>query len=193
MSPRRVPRAGALLLAPGAGSSRDHEGLVAIEHAVAPLPVARMDFPYRTAGRKFPDPPARLIAAVQAEAEALVAEAGIEPERLVVGGRSMGGRICSMAVASGLVPAAGVVLVAYPLYQPGRTEKRRVEHLPGLRMPVLIVQGTRDPLGYPDDILEAAKLIPGPVTHVWIDKGNHSLKGVDTFVAEAVAAWIAQL
>jgi len=193
VSPRRSPRAGALLLAPGAGSNRDHSCLVAIEQAVAPLPVSRMDFPYRKAGRKVPDPPKRLLAAVVEEAERLVTEAHIAPERLVVGGRSMGGRYCSMAVAQGAVKAAGVVLVSYPLYQPGRMEKRRIEHLPDLSVPVLFVQGTRDPLGYPDDILEAAALIPGPVAHVWIERGHHTLEGADAEVAQAVATWIAAL
>ena len=97
----------AVLLFPGAGSGRDHPALVAIERALAPLPVVRADFPYRREGRKAPDRPAKLIACVRDEAAALADKAGIDPAGVVLGGRSMGGRMCSMAVAEGL-PAAGV-------------------------------------------------------------------------------------
>jgi uncharacterized protein len=189
---RRSPRGGALLLAPGAGSSRDNPSLVAIEAAVSPLPVTRMDFPYRQAGRKAPDRPAVLLAAVREEAAALCAAAGVEPERLVLGGRSMGGRMCSMAVADGL-PAAGLVLIAYPLHPPGRPDKLRTEHLPSLHVPCLFVSGTKDPFGSPDELTAATASIPGAVTHEWIDGGRHDLKGADRRVAELVAAWIGNL
>jgi len=91
--------AGALLLFPGAGSNRDHGSLVAIEREVAPVPVMRADFPYRKAGRSSPDRPPVLLQSVVDEASSLVAGKRIRANRLVLGGRSMGGRICSMAVA----------------------------------------------------------------------------------------------
>ncbi len=94
-----------------------------------PLPVERMDFPYRSAGRKAPDRPPVLLDAVRAEAAALVERAGVAPDRLALGGRSMGGRMCSMAVADGL-PAAALVLVSYPLHPPGRPDHLRTAHLP---------------------------------------------------------------
>jgi len=181
---------GAMLLAPGAGSSRDHPALRAIEAAVAPLPVARMDFPYRKAGRRAPDRPPVLLAAVREEAAALAASAGVAPDRLVLGGRSMGGRMCSMAVADGL-PALGLVLVSYPLHPPGRPDRRRVEHLPALTVPCLFVSGTRDPFGTPEELEEATAAIPGPVTHVWLEGARHELKGLDAEVAEAVVSWMA--
>jgi len=105
-----MSKPGALLLAPGAGSSSEHPSLRAIEAAVAPLPVARMDFPYRKAGRKAPDRTPVLLAAVADEAAALVARAHIRSNRLALGGRSMGGRMCSMAVADG-VPATALFLI----------------------------------------------------------------------------------
>ena len=85
---------GALLLTPGAGSDRHHPSLVAIEEAVASVAVTRVDFPYRRAGRKAPDPAHRMVACVVEEATALAARAGVPPERVFLGGRSMGGRIC---------------------------------------------------------------------------------------------------
>jgi predicted alpha/beta-hydrolase family hydrolase len=181
--------AGALLLAPGAGSNRDHPSLLAIEAAVAPLPVVRMDFPYRRAGRRAPDRAPVLLAAVSEEAAALATAAHVRPRRLVLGGRSMGGRICSMAVADGL-PAAGLVLISYPLHPPGKADRRRTEHLPRLTVPCLFVSGTRDPFGTPEELEEAAAPIPGLVTHQWIDGGRHDLRGADAAVASTVAGWL---
>src|SRR5215216_2376395 len=171
-------RPGALLLAPGAASNRDNPSLRAIEQAVAPMPVARMDFPYRKAGRRAPDRPPVLLAAVQEEADALVKEARIRPGRLALGGRSMGGRICSMAVAEGL-PAAALVLISYPLHPPGKPENLRVEHLARLTVPCLFISGTRDPFGTPDELTRGTATIPGPVTQEWIDGAGHELKGAD--------------
>ena len=188
----KAPRVGALLLAPGAGASSQSPSLVAIEAAVAPLPVERMDFPYRLAGRKAPDRPPVLLDAVRAAAAGLVERAAVAPDRLALGGRSMGGRMCSMAVADGL-PAAALVLVAYPLHPPGRPDNLRTAHLPVLTVPCLFVQGTRDPFGSPDELTAATATIPGPVTHEWIDGGRHDLKGADRRIGELVAAWLSGL
>lgn len=187
----RRRRPGALLLAPGAGADRDHHTLVAVATAVAPLPSARMDFPARKAGRRGVDRPPVAIAAVRAEAEALVASAGIAANRLVLGGRSFGGRMCSMAVAEGL-PAAGLVLLSYPLHPPGKPDRLRVEHLPLLDLPCLFVSGERDPFGSPDEFASAIEPIPGPVTQVWVP-GAHDPRGQDDAVSAAVAEWIRDL
>ena len=194
MAGRRIARSGvgALLLAPGAGSDSRQPSLVAIEAAVAPLPVERMDFPYRLAGRKAPDRPPVLLAAVREAAAALVARAAIDDHRLALGGRSMGGRMCSMAVADGL-PAAALVLISYPLHPPGRPDTLRTEHLPSLSVPCLFVSGTRDPFGAPDELTAATAAIPGPVTHEWIDGGRHDLRGADRHIADLVATWLSTL
>ena len=184
--------AGAVLLFPGAGSGRDHPALMAIERSLAPLPVVRADFPYRREGRKAPDRPPKLIACVRDEAAALADGAGIDPAAVVLGGRSMGGRICSMAVAEGL-PAAGLALISYPLHPPGRADKLRVDHFPDIKVPCLFVSGTRDPFGTPEELEARTAAIGGKVTHVWIDGGRHEMKGADDAVAEAVAAWVGGL
>lgn len=185
---------GALLLTPGASADRNQPALVAIEEAVAPLGVAvsRIDFPYTRAGRKSPDRPPVLLATVVEEAADLVRRAGVEPARLVLGGRSMGGRMCSMAVADGL-PAAGLVLVSYPLHPPGRPERLRTEHFLDITVPCLFVSGTRDAFGTPAELESATAAIPAPVTHRWLDGGDHGLRGRDRPVAELVAPWIAEL
>jgi predicted alpha/beta-hydrolase family hydrolase len=191
MSPRAARRTkpGALLLFPGAGSPASHPALVAIEQAVAPLPTRRADFPYRREGRRAPDRPPKLLACVVEEAGLLAERAGVAPEQLVLGGRSMGGRMCSIAVADGL-PAAGLVLIAYPLHPPGKPENLRVEHFPRLTVPCLFITGTKDPFGTPEEREHHARAIPGPVEHVWIDGGRHDLKGADDEVAAAVARWL---
>ena len=189
-----MPAPAALLLAPGAGADRTQAQLVAIDEAVRALgwEVARMDFPYRLAGRRAPDRPPVLLDAVRAAAAELVERAGIPPERLVLGGRSMGGRICSMAVAAGL-PAAGLVLVSYPLHPPGRLDKQaeRTAHFPRLHVPCLFVSGTRDAFGTPEELQAATTSIAGPVTHVWLEGAAHDLRRRDAEVAGRVARWAA--
>lgn len=182
----------AMLLFPGAGSDRNQKSLVLIEETLAPLPVGRADFFYRREGRRAPDRPPKLIAAVEEESAALIERTGADPAKVVYGGRSMGGRICSMVVADGM-PAAGLVLIAYPLHPPGKPEKLRIEHLPQLEVPCLFISGTRDTFGKPDELEAHTKAIPGPVTHVWIDKVGHELKNADARIAEAVQEWIAGL
>ncbi len=181
-----------LLLAPGAGASRESPALVAVEAAVAPLPVVRMDFPYRKAGRRTPDRPPVLLAAVREGAAELSARTGVPPPRLVLGGRSMGGRICSMAVAEG-VPALGLVLVSYPLHPPGKPGQLRAEHFPSLDLPCLFVSGTRDAFGSPVELEAATAAIPGQVTHVWVEGGDHGLRRKDAAVATAVRRWLEAL
>jgi len=178
-----------LLLAPGAGAGRDQPALVAIDKrlAEAGVKVVRMDFPYRKAGRRSPDRPPVLLAAVEEEAETF----GGLVDELLLGGRSMGGRICSMAVAAGL-KAAGLVLISYPLHPPGRPERRRDEHFSELNVPCLFISGTRDQFGSPDELESATRAIPGPVTHRWIEGKDHALRGTDQQVAGTVADWFAE-
>lgn len=190
MTPARAKKPDrALLLTPGAGADRDQPSLVAIERSLAPVPVERMDFPYRLAGRKSPDKPAVLLAAVREGAAGLAQRTGLEPDRLVLGGRSMGGRICSMAVADGLA-ARALVLISYPLHPPGKPETLRTEHLPRLGVPCLFVSGTRDAFGTPAELEAATKTIPGDVTHVWVEGGDHGLRRKDDQVAEIVSGWV---
>ena len=185
MSRRRTPR---LVLFPGAGSTRDHGSLVEIEQAVAPRPCVRADFPYRKAGRRAPDRAPVLLDAVVAEVAAL--PRGGAP---VLGGRSMGGRICSMAVAEGRVRAAGLVLVSYPLHPPGKPDRLRVEHLPDIAVPCLFVHGTKDDFGSPDELQRWTATIPGAVTHHFVENGRHDLKNKDGVIAEVIADWMASL
>ncbi len=192
MSRSGAGTAGALLLTPGAGSDRDHHTLVAIEEAVAPLPVCRVDFPYRREGRKAPDRAPKLVAAVVEAVGDLIGRTGVAPERVVLGGRSMGGRICSMAVAEGLA-SKGLVLISYPLHPPGKPERLRVDHFPRLNLPCLFISGTRDPFGTPEELTAAVEAIPGPVTIEWVEGARHDLAGADEAITELVRAWLTSI
>ena len=178
-----------LLLFPGAGASRDQATLVAVDKAVAPeWSTVRADFPYRRDGRRAPDRPAKLMAAVREEIDAIDGD-------VVVGGRSMGGRMCSMvaAGADGSSPpasVAGVLAISYPLHPPGKPDSLRVEHLPDISVPCLFVHGTRDPFGTPDELVRWTDTITGPVTHHWIEGRGHDLKGADAEVAAVARDWL---
>ncbi len=191
--PRRQMAAWGVLLAPGASASSDQSALVAIDKAVSDLGgrVRRMDFPYRLAGRRAPDKAEVLVAAVMKEAASFTSEMGLPLNRLFAGGRSMGGRICSMAVAEGL-GAAGLVLVSYPLHPPSRPERSRTEHFGALDLPCLFVSGTRDAFASPAELEAAVALVPGPVTLEWVEGGDHGLRRRDDQVAGIVARWLGE-
>ena len=178
-----------MLLTPGAGSGRDHATLLAIEASVAPLPVARIDFPYRRAGRRAPDRAPVLLQCVRDETAAFAERLGVEARRLVLGGRSMGGRMCSLAVADGLA-AAGLVLISYPLHPPGKPENLRTAHFPQLAVPCLFVSGDRDSFGTPDELRHHTASIAGPVELHFIAGGRHDLSKVDGQIVAAVTAWL---
>jgi len=108
----------------------------------AELDTLRFNFPYAEQGRKAPDRAPALIEAFNA---AMAAARERDPNRPVfAGGKSMGGRMASMAVAEGM-EAAGLIFIGYPLHPPGNPEKIRDEHLYGIRVPMLFLQGTEDP------------------------------------------------
>lgn len=184
-----------LLLYPGAGSSSTHPSLVAIEQSVAPQRCVRADFTYRKQGRRAPDRAPVLLAAIREEIALLESD-----QQLVIGGRSMGGRMCSMIAAGvdGQPPPTdlvGLVLISYPLHPPGRPDRLRVEHLPAIQVPTLFVSGTRDAFGTPDELSRwtATMSVEAAVEHVWLDGKGHDLKGADQLIADAVAAFVGRL
>ena len=185
----------ALLLTPGAGGGADHRTLVDIEDALSGrLPVRRHDFAYRRAGRRAPPRAARVVDELTGDLPQIAAELGVSPDGLVIGGRSFGGRVCSMAVADG-ARAAGLVLLSYPLHPPERPEGLRTEHFPLIRVPCLFVSGTRDPFATPDDLSEHTEAIRGPVTIRFIDGARHDPNTVAArrAVVEHVGKWLDSL
>lgn len=183
-----VPPTG-LILFHGAGGNREHHLFLALE-AGLDIPVARVDFPYRrkNPGRRPPDRMPKLVAAINEAAEEWASTWALDPAGLVFGGRSMGGRAASIAVSEGL-PAAGLVLLSYPLHPPGKPDKLRVDHFGLVRCPVLLVQGRRDPFGTVAEFEQHLPALAGPVQVEWLD-GNHDPKPtLDADVVSLVGRW----
>ena len=181
------------MLTPGASAGRDHPGLVAIDEAVTRvgLVAERVEFPGQAAGKRRTDPPAVCIETVRAASAALAQRLSAPASRIAVGGRSFGGRMCSMAVAEGL-DAAALVLVSYPLHPPGKPDTLRTTHFADLRLPCLFVSGRRDAFAAPDELERETTAIAGPVTLVFVD-GDHSLRKGQGDAADAVASWLTGL
>jgi len=183
-------RIAGLLLTPGASARREQSGLVAIDEVVtrAGVAVERIEFPGQAAGRRRTDPPAVCIETVRAATSALAVRLAVPTRRIAIGGRSFGGRMCSMAAAEGLQVAA-LVLVSYPLHPPGRPDRLRTEHFPELRLPCLFVSGRRDAFATPEELERETAAIPGPVTLEFV-AGDHSLRKSEAEVAGIVASWV---
>jgi predicted alpha/beta-hydrolase family hydrolase len=184
-----------VVLFPGAGSSRDHAALIAIENQLSPLHVLRVDFPYRKAGKRFPDKAPVLVQCVKDEVRAIAKSIGCETTDLVIGGRSMGGRMCTMAVSDteDALRVAGVMCIGYPLHPPKKPEQLRTEHLPRLTTKALFISGTRDEFGTPEELTSAFSLLPSPPTVHLIEGGRHELKGHDESVATLIQDWLRTL
>jgi len=175
-------RTGLLCLGHGAGGGTDAPDLVAVTGAAASAgwTVARIDQPYRVAGRRAPAPAPRLDEAWVAVVTGLRDRLPAGP--LVTGGRSSGARVaCRTATACG---ATGVVCLAFPLVPPQRPERSRLPELLEVGVPALVVQGERDPFGAPD-------AFPSRLTVVAVP-GDHSLRSSAAAVSAAVAGWLAQ-
>ena len=182
-----------VMLYPGAGSGRDHSSLVAVEQRLGrSAAVERIDFPYRREGRRAPDRAPKLMGSIRDD----LAGFGRRRGSIVMGGRSMGGRMASMVAADvdgagAVARLAGLVLICYPLHPPAEPDKLRVEHLADISVPCLFISGTRDPFGSPDELMRWTSEIAAPVEHVWIEGGRHDLGGADSTIADAVAGFTA--
>lgn len=182
-----------LLWTHGAGSDRNHRTSLALE-AGLDLPVHRIDFWYRrVGGRRPPDPAARLIECIATESAAFAAELGAGVERIVCGGRSLGGRMCTMAVA-GSLRAAGVVCLSYPLHPPGRPDRLRTAHFAAIDVPLLMINGDRDPFGSPEEFRRELQAISAPLELHWLPGQGHSPKPeFDEIIVATVRRFIAGL
>jgi predicted alpha/beta-hydrolase family hydrolase len=186
----------------GAGGSMSDRGMLATADAFRDhgIGVVRFNFLYKERRSGRPDPMPVLMettAAVVARARA-----ELSPERVVIGGRSMGGRAASMLAADGYA-ADGLLLLAYPLHPAGQPEKLRDAHLSTIRMPVLAFSGTRDTLCTRELMERALRTVTAPWDMRWIDGADHSfhvLKSSGTndaavmaHIAASSAAWLARL
>jgi predicted alpha/beta-hydrolase family hydrolase len=163
----------------GAGGSMSDKGMLATAAALrsAGIGVVRYNFVYKEKGDRRPDFMPKLMDTVTAVVERVRSELGSVPEartdRLLIGGRSMGGRAASMLAARGF-EAAGLLLLAYPLHPAGKPEQLRDKHLPQIRMPVLCFNGTRDPLCTRALMERALTTVTAPWQMEWADGADHS-------------------
>ena len=163
-----------LLLAHGAGAPMDSDFMELLSNSLAGqgVRVLRFEFPYMAArrqgaGKRPPNPMPILLDSFREHYGAL-ANAG----PLFIGGKSMGGRVASL-LADELAPA-GVICFGYPFHPPGKPERTRTDHLAGLATPTLILQGTRDPFGKPDEV--AGYALSRQIQVSWLESGDHDLK-----------------
>jgi predicted alpha/beta-hydrolase family hydrolase len=173
--PSRTKPAPVLVVAPGAGSTLDHPFLAGFTdamngHGVATL---RFNFSYKEQGRKAPDPEGTLREIWLATFKEAASRAKGGP--VFAGGKSLGGRIASMCVADGM-PAAGLVFLGYPLHPPGKPERIRDEHLYRIEVPMLFIQGTKDPFAKPELLQKVLKRLGDRAELVPIEGGDHSFR-----------------
>jgi len=164
-----------VILAHGAGNdmsnpvlSMVHEGLAATGFVCV-----KFNFPYTQAGRRAPDRAPVLEDCYRHVIAAIRSDPGLATDRIVIGGKSMGGRMASHLAAQGEA-VAGLLFLGYPLHPPGKVEQMRIAHLPKIRVPMLFFAGTRDPLCRLDLLQEAFKQLRAPVVLHIIDGGDHS-------------------
>jgi predicted alpha/beta-hydrolase family hydrolase len=186
-----------LVLAHGAGGNMRSPFLAAFASGLAAQGVGclRFNFAYSEAGRRGPDPETTL----RAVWDAAFQKAGEIGGPLWVGGKSMGGRIASMMVADGDLDAAGLVFVGYPLHAPGKADRLRDEHLGGIKVRMLFLQGTADPFARWDLLEAVVKRLGRNATLHRVEGGDHSFRvrgrpkddaGTATALAEVAARFI---
>lgn len=191
----------AVVLAHGAGGNRRTPLLTTVAEGVAAAGhrVILMNFPYTEDKRRAPDPHALLEATI--DAVATYAEGTLGARRVVLGGKSMGGRMASQLVARGR-PAAGLVFIGYPLHPPGRVDSLRDAHLERIAAPMLFIQGTRDALARWDLMEAVAARLPRATLHR-VEDGDHSFRvlkrtartpaEVEAGIVSAITSWMARL
>jgi len=190
-----------LILGHGAGANQlsGFMRLFAAGLAERGLDVVTFNFLYTEQGRKIPDPAPRLESCYRAVIDAVVKHKKLKGNRLVIGGKSMGGRIASQVAASQPADIDGLVFLGYPLHPPGRPDKLRSEHLPKIKAPMLFVQGSRDAFGTKQEIEALIKKLKLPAELYSNEGGDHSLKApksvgpqdeIYTEAMNAIVNWI---
>ena len=186
-----------LVLAHGAGAAMDSPGMTAIASAVAEqgIRVARFEFAYmagRREGVRKPPPRGDSLLGEYRDAVASVLDEAPQAKPLFIGGHSLGGRVASM-VAQELYDAgviAGLVCFSYPFHPPAKPDQLRTAHLLELTVPTLIIQGTRDEFGSPDEVA-GYNLSPTIDVH-WLGDGDHSLRPRKTISGRTYAQNLAE-
>ena len=187
------------LCAHGAGGNLNDRGVVKTAEVLRAhgVDTVRFNFAYRERKSSRPDPMLKLTSCIEAVVRRVRDE--LRPRRLIIGGRSMGGRASSVLAAQGF-PCDGLLLLAYPLHPPGRPQQLRSAHLPDITVPALCINGTRDDFCTPALMKEVLQTVQPTFRMHWIDGADHSfhvLKSsgrtdadVMAEIGTVVAAWL---
>jgi predicted alpha/beta-hydrolase family hydrolase len=202
----RAARAGiTVVLGHGAGANQlsGFMRMAAAGLAARSIDAMTFNFLYTERGRHVPDPKARLESCYAAVIDAALRHRKLKKNRLVIGGKSMGGRIASQVAAADGKGIAGLVFLGYPLHPPGRPDKLRAEHLKEIKAPMLFVQGARDAFGTEEEIRAVIKKLRLPATLYAVAGGDHSFKvpkrlgvpqeTVYEMIMDQVAEWTGRL
>lgn len=180
----------AVILAHGAGNDMHAPFLSAMQEGLVArgFVVVKFNFPYKERGGRAPDPAAVLERCYKGVLAAIREDRQIAAPRIVIGGKSLGGRIASHVAAQG-AEVAGLLFLGYPLHPPGKTERLRTAHFPALSAPMLFVAGTRDALCRLDLLKTALAGLHAPVTLHVIEGGDHSFGVPKALKREPAAVW----
>ncbi len=167
-----------IILGHGAGANQSSPFMRLFAEGLAEqgLDAMTFNFLYSEKGRGAPDPKARLESCYMAVIETARNHRKLRGNRLVIGGKSMGGRIASQVAPGEAKNVDGLVFLGYPLHPPGKPEQMRDAHLKDIRAPMLFIQGSRDPFGTPDELRAVIKRDKLPATIHVIEGGDHSFK-----------------
>ena len=165
----------AIILAHGAGQGMNSPFMSYFHEQLAErgFLTIKFNFEYIDQKRKMPDPQPKL----QARYRTVVSEviAGHKPQRVIIGGKSMGGRVASY-IAGDTPGVQGLVFLGYPLHPPGKQDRLRDQHLYDLKLPMLFVSGTKDTFAERSLLERVVGKIGDRATLMWIEGGDHSLK-----------------
>lgn len=200
-APKRVRLGVTIVLGHGAGANQ-LSGFMrefALGLAARGIDAMTFNFLYTEQRRKLPDSKERLESCYRAVIDAALKHAKLKKNRLVIGGKSMGGRIASQVATAEGSRVAGLVFLGYPLHPPGRPDKMRDQHLKEIPAPMLFLQASRDAFGTADEIRAIIKKHRLPAKLYVVEGGDHSFKvpksagvpqqEVYDAVMDEVAAW----
>jgi len=188
----------AVILAHGAGQGMDSPFMTFFHHEMAARGFlsVKFNFDYMNQRKGVPDPQPKLRAQYRDVVEGVHAE--YNPKRIIIGGKSMGGRVASY-IAGSIDAVAGLVFLGYPLHAPGKTNQLRDEHLYTLMRPMLFISGTRDTLAEQNLLQRVVDKIGERATLIWIERGDHSLTvrrgdtGTLKIAADRMEQWIRKI
>lgn len=203
-APDPAPPHPTVILAHGAGLPQTSPFMVDFAKGLARrgCQAVTFNFPYTEQHRRLPDRAPVLEGCFREVVAAVRARPVLATGPLVIGGKSMGGRMATHLAAQGLADLAGVVVLGYPLHPPGRPQQRRAEHLARIRQPMLVVQGERDAFGTPEELRPVLAPLRAVTLHV-VEGGDHSFKvprrgpvhqdDVHERIQDEIVRWIGRL